>query len=162
MKDIFSLLAYPHAIKLDLKISDSMIMAAIAQSIESDLVEITGFQIKENEMELDLVLSVAFVRKSFQIRFLIQQVTLAPDQLFVELEVQNEILMPLLSVLKMLKFAFVSMLEVDGKQVRINLSPQLAEMLQKQDPALREYIKHVRITEIRQEAQYLLLSVMKD
>jgi hypothetical protein len=161
MNDLVNLLAHPHAINLELKLSEGMILAAMLQRNQSDLIQITNFSINDSEMELDLVLTAGFIHKSFQIRFRIKQIIMAQEQLYVDLEVQNEILMPLLSMLKLLKFSFIAMLEVDGKQVRINLTPQLQEALHKQDPALRNYIQHVRITKIKHEPEFLEITVVK-
>jgi len=67
MTKLIDLLALPHAIKLDLKLSDAMILAAMQQNMSSNLVHITDFSIKARDIQLDMNVGMGILSKSFQL-----------------------------------------------------------------------------------------------
>jgi len=140
MTKMIDLLALPHAIKLDMKLSDAMILAAMQQNLSSN----------------------GILSKSFQLSFVIRDIILDNGRFCLELEMHNQILMPLLSTLKKLNIAALPMVEIEGSKVRVDLSQQVENALAAQSPELQDYFRELKISDFAQELHFFRLCIQRD
>jgi hypothetical protein len=162
MKKMIDLLALPHAIKLDMKLSDAMILAAMQQNLSSNLVHIRDFSIKARDIQLDMNVGMGILSKSFQLSFVIRDIILDNGRFCLELEMHNQILMPLLSTLKKLNIAALPMVEIEGSKVRVDLSQQVEDALATQSPELQDYVRELKISDFAQESHFFRVCIQRD
>jgi len=162
MTKMIDLLAFPHAIKLDLKLSDAMILAAMQQKLSSNLVHIRDFSINARDIQLDMNVGMGILSKSFQLSFVIRDVILDNGRFCLELEMHNQILKPLLSTLKKLNVTALAMVEIEGSKVRVDLSQQVEDALSSQSPELQDYFRDLRISGFAQELHFFGVCIKRD
>ena len=162
MKDILSLLAYPHSINIDLILSDKLLTAYLKQTIQARILKDLDLVIVEDEIELILNIGLGPLSKDFNIRLELNSLVIDSSQLYLDFIVKTPALKACLAFLNLLGTNSIPMLEYDGRNLRVNLTDKWTGFLLRQGEVFRKQFDRVQVIDFKIISNYFKISVKKD